>query len=80
MTTKATIGVLDINADDINDATTTNKFTTVAPVEITPAAATIDVKSRIGTNTGTLYINGTSSSRLMGGVCACTMTIREIKV
>lgn len=38
-------------------------------------------KIRAGTNTGgSLAINGTGANRIFGGVNACTLTVREIKV
>lgn len=51
----------------------------VPPVEITPAAASIDLKIRMGVSAGTYYLNGNASNRLFGGVQKAVMVIEEIR-
>lgn len=52
-----------------------------AEVEISPASVALQTISvRLGTNAGSIFLNGNSSGRIFGGVMSATLTVEEIKV
>lgn len=52
----------------------------IPDIEFLPAAASVDLKVRVGANAGTMRLNGAIAAGLFGGIMVSTMVIEEIKV